>query len=410
VCNGKRAPALALGLFLSLFLPGAFPLPAEEGAFFPAGAGSLWVEDGGAALYWRTGLSLKKGGVYAGLALGQAASSLPWAEGAVFAGRGNLRFDTPRFGLDLSGGFFSHGVLKSETEAFSVYSDGGRAFFAAVKAPARLGEWSIAPSFLYGSGGWTGGSLYWFFGTPRIPALTVCGLSLGYRNRHELAFRYLFMDAGIRNADGEGLFDSRLDAYAASYRLSLETGNLRLGARLGWFSAAAGAAGALTASNQHYAYFPYHFYALNGSLSLHAGFGAAELTQAFSFFQYRVVIGAVRLFQGAGAAAIHYKKKTLFGGEEAVDTLSLDTGGAGAAVILLDAGLPSLRLGTRKKARLSLGLKKLFVVPWGYEQALSGSSAAPDASSPLSPSASSTNSLLKTILLSGLSFYGSLYW
>jgi hypothetical protein len=394
-----------LGLFLYLFLPGAFPLGAEEGFAFPAEAGFLWVEDDGAVLYWRSCFSFKKEGFYAGLSLGQVISSLPRADGAVFGILGNFGFDTPRFGLEASGGFFSHALVSSETEAFSVYSDGGRAFFAAVKAPVRIGEWSIAPSFLYGSGDWTGGSLYWFFGAPKIPALAVCGLSLGYHNRHELAVHYLFMDADILNTDDEGLFDFRLDAYAASYRLSLEIGNLRPGARLGWLYASSCAGGALTASNQHYVYFPYNFYEVNGSLDLHAGFGAVELTQAFSFFQYRVMIGAAHIFQGAGAAAIHYKEKTLFGGEEAVDKMSLDAGGIGAAFILLDAGFPSLRLGTRKKARLALGLKKLFVVPWGYEKALPGTSV-----SPPEASTSSTNNLLKTVLLSGLSFYGSLYW
>jgi hypothetical protein len=319
-------------------------------------------------------------------------------------GLGKLGFNTPRFGLDFSGGFFKHDLFSSETEAFSVYNDGGRAFFVTVKAPVYIGEWSIAPSFLYGSGDWAGGSLYWFFGKPKIPALTAYGLSLGYHERHEVAFHYFFMDADILNNDAEQLFDSRLDVYAARYRLSLEILNLRPGGSLGWFYAAAGVNGALTASNQHYVYFPYNFYTVDGALGLHAGFGAVELKQAFSFFQYRVMIGAVHIFQGDGAATIHYKKKTLFGGKEVLDKMFPDIGGTGAAFMLLDAGLPSLRLGTRKKAQLSLGLKKLFVIPWGYKQALSGISVLPEVSN------SSTNKLLKTVLLSGWSFYGSLYW
>jgi hypothetical protein len=49
-------------------------------------------------------------------------------------------------------------------------------------------------------------------------------------------------------------------------------------------------------------------------------------------------------------------------------------------------------------------MKKLFVIPWGYEQTSPGAPASPETS------ASSTNNLLKTALLSGLSFYGSLGW
>ncbi|MDR2019812.1 MAG: hypothetical protein LBQ14_03510 [Treponema sp.] len=336
--------------------------------------------------------------------MGQVISNLPWADGVVFGGLGKLGFDAARFGLDFSCGFFHHALFSSETEAFSVYNDGGQGFFVNVKAPVHIGEWSIVPFFLYGAGGWAEGSLYWFFGKPRIPALTISGLSLRYQEQHELAFRYLFMDMDILNNDAERLFDSRLDAYTAYYRFSTEISNLRLGGSLGWVYAAAGTNGALTASNQHYAYFLYNFYHIDGSLGVHAGFGTVDLGQVFPFFQYRLMIGALHIFQGAGSADIHYKKKKLFGGEEIFDTMPLDIGGLGAAFILLDAGIPAIGLGRRDKVHLSLGLKKLFAVPWGYEQAFPGASALPGASS------SSGNSLLKTILFSGLSLYGSLYW
>jgi hypothetical protein len=72
--------------------------------------------------------------------------------------------------------------------------------------------------------------------------------------------------------------------------------------------------------------------------------------------------------------------------------------------MLLDAGFPSLQPGRQKKALLSLGLRKLFVVPWGYEQVLPGYSGSSGGSGV------SVDGLLKTVLLSGLSFYGSLWW
>jgi hypothetical protein len=151
-------------------------------------------------------------------------------------------------------------------------------------------------------------------------------------------------------------------------------------------------------------YFPYSFYALTGALGVCAGFGALDLKQVFSLFQWRLMAGAAYIVQGKGNADIHYKEKTLFGGEEAFDTNSLDIGGAGAVFMLLDAEFPALRLDKRKKTRLSLGMRKLFVLPWGYERILPGDSALPGGSAP------SAGNLLHTVLLSGLSFHGSLYW
>jgi hypothetical protein len=394
-----------LGLFVYLLFLSAFPLRADEDFSVSAEAGPLWVDDDGAALYWRSGLSFKKSErLYAAIVLGQVISDLPWAEGAVLGSLGNLGFAMPRFGLDLSAGFFQHNLFSSETEDFSVYNDGGQGFFIAIAAPVHSGEWSVTPSFLYGSGNWAEGSLHWFFGKPKIPALAVYGLSLRYRKQHELSLQYLFMDMDILANDTEQLFDSRLDGYAASYRFSLDILNLRLGGTLGWLYAGAGADGSLTAANQHHAYFPYNFYTIDGSLGFHAGFAIADLKQGFSVFQYRVALGAAHIFQSSGAADIHYKEKTLFGGEEVFDTVALDIGGIGAAFMLLEAGFPSLRLGNPAKARLSLGLKKIFAFPWGYEQFL------PGFFDEQGPSDSAPSKLLKTALLSGLSFYASLHW
>ncbi|MDR3122238.1 MAG: hypothetical protein LBU16_00460 [Treponema sp.] len=389
-----------------LLLPGA--ILGEDGVFsLAAEAGSLWVEDEGSALSWRSGLSFQKDErLYAALALGQVVSTLPWAEGAVLGGLGNFGFGLPRFGLDFSGGFFYHPLFSSETDSFSVYNDEGRGGFSAVTMPVRVGEWSVAPSFLYGSGAWAEGSLYWFFGRPTIPALAVYGLSLRYQKQHELAFHALSLDMDILDDDAERLFDSHAEAYIASYRFFLEIANLRLGGSLGACFATAEINGALTASNQHFVYFPYNFYALDGSLGASAGFGAVDLRQTFSVFQYRIMIGAVHVFQGEGLADIHYKEKTLFGGQEAFDALSLDIGGVGAAVMLLDAGFPALRLGRGERARLSLGMKKLFVVPWGHEAVLPGGSASPGEGG----GDISVNKLPQIALLSGLSFYGSFSW
>jgi hypothetical protein len=308
----------------------------------------------------------------------------------------------PRFSVAANYGFFQHDSIGGKTESLHIYNDGGRGFFAETEAGLSLGDWNAALSFLYGSGNWDEGSFHWFFGSPRIPALALYGLSLGYRGQHKLTLRYLAVDADIHNNTAERLFDSHLDGAAAYYRFSTNTANSSIDGTLGWLYAAAEAEGALTASNQHYAYFPYNFYALEGSFAIQAGFGAIGLRQVFSPFQYRLVIGAAHIFQGSGAAAIHYREKTLFGGAEAFDTRPLDTSGTGAAFLLLDAGFPNLRPGGQKKAQLSLGLRKLFAIPWKHDEA--GEAPSPEPPAPI------RGDILKTALLSGLSFYASLTW
>jgi hypothetical protein len=161
--------------------------------------------------------------------------------------------------------------------------------------------------------------------------------------------------------------------------------------------------GGLTASNQGYSLFPYRFYNIDTSFSTHAGFALVSLEYSFSIFRVSAALGAAQFFQGAGSADIHYREKSLFGGKEKIDPLSKDLGGLGAAFLLADFGIPSLRIGA--KTKLSLGLKKTFALPWGYRNIFSvDEGGVPDSHS----GDGFSTELLKTILLSGFSLYGSL--
>jgi hypothetical protein len=401
--NG-RAPALALGLFLFF----AFPLGAEERFSLYSGAGSLWVEDPGAAFSWYSGLAFKSEPLfYADAGIGQVVSDLPWAEGSVMGGLGKLGYDTPFFGFDFAALAFSLSPFNSRSGSVAIYNDGGQGIFVNLRTPVHIRDLDIVPSFSYGRGAWEEGSLYWFFGKPDIPSFNSYGLSLEYRDQHELGFHYLAMDADILNNESVRLFTSHLDAYIAYYRLSRETSRFRFGGSLGWFYAAAEASGGLSTANQHYFLFPYYFYNLSASLNAQAGFGAIEFRHTLSIFQYQVILGAVHIFQGEGAADIHYLYKNLFGGGEGFDTMPLDTRGIGAAFLMLDAGFPSLRPGKQKNPQLAAGLRKLFAIPWGYERLL------PDDGDSLPPSGTSADTmgeLIRTALLSGLSLYASLKW
>jgi hypothetical protein len=155
----------------------------------------------------------------------------------------------------------------------------------------------------------------------------------------------------------------------------------------------------LTASNQHYFLFPYTVYDASGALNAHIGFGAIDIQYKHKLFQYHIMLGAAYVFEGPVSVHIHYKEKKLFGGREAAEDINLlDAGGLGAAFLLLDAGIHNT------SSTISFGIKKLFVLPWGYEGLLnSGDNPSPDIGS---GGESGVNiSMLRTILLSGLSCY-----
>jgi hypothetical protein len=394
---GLRAPALVLGLFLCTI----FSLGADEGLSLLAESGTLWIGDDGGSGYWRSGLLFRtENQFYTDINLGQVFSSLPIADGSIFGFRWNTGFDTKWAGLEFNSGFFNHSYLSSDTEDFSFYTKHGAGTFFGLKAPLHFGNFDLAPSLLYGAGSSDEGSFYWFFGKPDIPSLSILGLSLGYRKQHTLDFHYLSLDAEILSNEEKPLFAFGADAYLMNYTFTLETKKTRFWGSLGWLYASADIDGALTSSNQPYLFFLYLSYNVTGSLSAHAGFGAVSVEQTFSIFQYHITLGAAHFFRDEGSAEIHYKKKQLFGGDEAFEYYSLNLEGAGAAFLLLDAGVPALRVGRAKKTLLSLGLRKLFAVPWGYEDILPPSDSARSDGGPAS--------LVRTLLLSGLSLNCSL--
>jgi hypothetical protein len=311
-------------------------------------------------------------------------------------------FDSPLAGFNVESGFFQHSSLNAKFEKTVLYNNGGSGSFWNFSLPLHFGRLTIEPSFFYGKAEWEDGSLYWFFGKPDISGIGVYALSARYA-QHKAAFHYFFMDMDIVSNRDEPLFASHINAYAAHYQFSLERKTFRLAGTLGWLYAAAEIEGELTTSNQHYALFPFSFFNVSGSLGLYAGFAAFSLQYRRSIFQYGLDLGAAHVFWGTGAADVHSKMKRLFGSKEAFETVSLETGGTGAAFMQLDAGAAELRIGS--KVRLSLGLRKLFLIPWGYERFLPNEETAVDASA---PSQDEISKWVVTVLFSGFSLYGSL--
>jgi hypothetical protein len=424
--------AVSLVRWLGLFFCFCISLGAQENSVsiagdFSSAAGTLWVADDGAAAYWHSGLMLGpgRGGpsphdftltgsspVFSlGFDVGQVFSSLPLLNGSVFGFGGQCGIYTPRGGFTAAYGFFNQSPVQAAAQETVITSDGGQGYFFGFEAPLRFGIISIVPHFLYGAASWEDGEMYWFFGKPDIPSLLIYGLDISFyhygeqsRYKHGPGFRALNADINIISNENDSLFDTGLNAGLFWYQCSLEKNQCALTGTLGWLYADASLEGALTSSNQPYFLFPYRFSNVDACLKTHAGFAALRFRYRQGIFQYHVDLGAFHIFYNRGDAEVHYQKKNLFGGEEGFEKVNPEISGLGAAVLLLEAGIPALPLGGKR--RLALSLQKAFILPWGYEKLISSGGGAGGGK----PSGDETLSLIKTILLSGLSIRGSLKW
>ncbi|MDR1247781.1 MAG: hypothetical protein LBK63_00615 [Treponema sp.] len=361
-----KAPAAALGLFLCLHV---FQFSAFAQELTLSGkAGSLWVEEDGAAWFWGSGISYKtKEGLYVDLGLGQIPSNLPWLDGSFFGLRYSMGLDRAPLGFHFGGGLLRHGYTEVLFEDIPLYSEGGQGYCFSFSLPFYIHRLKIEASYAVGSGSWEDGSFYWFFGKPRVSAVHIPGLSLTYDQQYTLGFHRISLDLAIRNNDDMPLFDSGLAGYVLFAAFSRERGPFRLAGSLGWVYAGGSLEGALTASNQRYSLFPYTFYNVKGTLDAHIGYGAADIQYRHAVFQYRIALGVLQGFGGKAAADMHYKKKNLFGSSEAHETTTpLELEGLGAAFLLFNWGAPALRVG--RGVCLSFDLNKTWVIPWGYQQ------------------------------------------
>jgi hypothetical protein len=410
--KSKKALAL-LGLFfcLSPVLRGEEPLKGK----FDLGleAGTLWVDADGISSY------------------GLAAFSLGNQRGSFFEfGAGTLRSDLPFFAADLSvfrfgggtalhgaglplgfrftGTYFEHGDLRITSGETVIENQGGKGFFFSTAVPVTLAGFTLTPSWTYGSGYWDEGSFYWFLGRPELAALQVLGFSLDYRGMHTLDIGFLMLDLDIINNLKEFLFDGELTGLIPSYRFTLDTGPLRFEGLLGWFHGSLSLDGALTASNQHYAFFPYSYYNVDIRSPLDAGYATLDFRYRRRIFQGHFTLGAFRFFSGGFSGDMDFKYKTLFGGNtEQADVPLRDIRGVGAAFLLLDGGLVFDRHGA---IRAGLSLQKAFIIPFGLDVLSPGSPGSPGGEAEDTGETAATGSLLRSVLLSGWTIRFKLEW
>jgi hypothetical protein len=410
----KRAPSIALGVLLFFAVP-SFCGALEELSLAET-SGNLWAEEGGAVWYWFSGLSYRPvRGFHLEAAAGGINSSLPWVkiDMSLFAFRSGVDFDW--FGIHLFGNFLT--VRRSDLEIgdAQLYNEGGGANLSGVSLPLYFGPFVVTPFFLTGSGYLNDGSLYWFFGKPIVPLMYSYGLTAGYAGTHLLELRYFRVEPEIRSNYGDLLFAAVLSSFLASYTFKFgppagrpEGEQRRFEGTAGWLYTGGSAGGALTASNQRYALFPFNFFSITGSLDAHLTYGMVRFLFRPSIFQFDISLGAVHILWGEANAGYQFKMKRLFGGSEFQEELGpVGLSNTGAAFLLLDGGIV-LRIPYQPVPfGISLGIRKAFVVPWGYEKYVPGGFSGIDSAS-ASPAFDS--GLLHSILLSGLSVYARISW
>jgi hypothetical protein len=341
-------------------------------------------------------------GLYLKADAGEVFLKLPEVHGDIAAATVRFGLHTQNFGAAFTVGGFSHSAFTADLGKAAFNSEHGSGALFDTALSFRIRGLTLEPSASYATASWGTGDFYWFFGKPNLPALWRLGLTGAY-DAHSLGFSLFSLDPDILDNEGLGLFNGASRGAVLYYRFSGKNRHFPVKGTLGYCYAAGEMEGGLTASNQGYSVFPYRFYNLDASFSAHAGFALMSLEYRFSIIRINAALGAIHVFQGAGSADIHYREKSLFGGNEKTTPLSKDLGGLGAAFVSLDLGIPSLRLGP--KTSLSLGIKKTLAMPWGYQHIFSTDESGPqDTRSGGGPDPD----LIRTILLSGLSLYASL--
>jgi len=407
--NRKRALTFWFGLFFFII----FPIGAQDDNRFiswdvSAKIGTLWIEEEGSSWYWHSGLTFDIGqNLLSGVDLAHVSISLPWLDSAFFGFKGCFGVDMPNGGFSFTSGFINQSLLRAGTDNFYVSNEGGEGFFLSLKIPIHFNTFNIIPSILYSKASWENGDMYWFYGKLRLPSLLAYGFTVNHNHtgciKHGPGFHGLHIALNIFNNRNDPLFDSHLNAGFFFYQLSFETTKISFLTTVGWAYTNALFEGALTSLNQPFFLFPYIFYNVNASFTAQAGFALLYFVYTPGVFQYSINLGSFHIFHDLIQADIHYQMKNLFGGKEVFDTLYFNTKGLGAAFLVFETIFPALSIGRNRQ--FFLGLEKIFALPWGHEKLLAFfNNSSPNGSV---SSGIDIQSLLRTVLLSGLSVRGS---
>jgi hypothetical protein len=404
--------ALKVPVMLGLFLLTVASIYCEEPVLrFDEQGGWLWADKDGEIFFHRQGVSVEKAESwhlsFSGEQFSVNHQNARVQSGAFFFGGGA---QGSRGGINADLGFYNHGNMDLLWDRQHFENKGGEAFSLSLSLPVYFNHNELIFSFTNAAASWQDGSFYWFLGRPRLDNFRLGGLSFVFGERQSIELEGLFLDGGILSPEGVSLFDFSLRGLHASYGFQKDFHPLSFGGNFGILYGEARFEGSLTTSNQHYTLFPYLVYETSGQIGAFAGYGMVNLAYRARFFSLAAQIGVLQIFYSNCGANVYYKQKRLFGGKETRYAFTpIDLGRLGCAFIGIDAAL--LLPGPKAKPVFTVGIKKLFFIPWNYQQMLS----APD--SPDSPGGSGNESqgtapapaisedLLKSALLSGLSLY-----
>jgi hypothetical protein len=392
--NVLKAPVM-----LGLFLLAAVSLYCEEPAFrFEDRGGWLWTDNTGDILFHRQSAGAEQAEFWH---LSFAKEKFFADHQAIQTDGGAFRFGAgirgPFAGINVDLGFYNHGNLELLRNDRLFENDGGEAFSFTLSAPVYFNQNSLIFSYTGASASWQDGGFFWFFGRPRLDAFHVGNLSFVIGNRQRINLGGLFLDGRILSPEDADLFDFSLRGFHASYSLQKDFRLLSLEGNAGILYGKLRFNGSLTASNQHYSLFPYLVYEASGQIGAFAGYGMITLTYRSRFFFLAARLGAAQIFYDSCDTEVYYKQKNLFGGEERRYTFTpVRLESLGCALVGIDAAF----LFPDAKARpcFTIGVKKNFLIPWNYQQLISGGNGTGPASVP-------SADLLKTALLSGFSVY-----
>ncbi len=358
--------------------------------------GLLWTDSAGTASYLSFGL---KGG--------DSSFFLAYDGGAVFSDHSFMDVTLPffrlqsgyrgdSFGITLSGGFVSYEELHSSIGDYQFSSDGAGGGYVFAESFFSIEKLAVKLSFFHASADWNNGDLYYLFGKPDISFITLPELSFEYDEKHRITARAFFLEGALLNNDEAQLGTLNIQAWNVEYGFLYERSDFSLDASFGWLYAGAEAEGALNPENQNYFAFPFRFLNAEGSGNLHIGYGFLTADIGKSLFHATISAGLFQLIHDDIRYSYQYRMKQFFGGEENALSEQVDLAKKPGFVFLnLDAGIRDLSLSKQNNASLSVGLRKVFIIPWNIDVFSGGGTSATDFNS----------DFITSILLSGLSFY-----
>ena len=332
-------------------------------------------------------------------------SDMPWFSTDIIRVDYSAKFDFGAVSPNIKAAFLKQSqieiLLTDSEKKRKITNEGAQGFYLGSALGVEIRDIKITPSVLFGKGKFEKGDFNYFYGKPNIPFFWHIGLSAEYEEAHKINFSYQKFGVDILNNKEMPLFYSDIFIFGVNYKYSFLIPQKPhsfygiLGLNYVDFSAT----GSLNPANQQYFLFPYAFFNIEGSADAFVVWTAFSSEFQRKYLTHSLKIGAGNIFGEEINADIHFKYRKFFGDDETEIDETLNLKNTGLAFFLYSLESPSLKI--RNRAGLRLGLQKIFAGPWGLGKFMDYIRIREDTDI----YENTAESLLKTILLSGLSGY-----